>query len=119
MSVHTKIDKEGIYFITFTCYGWLPLIELSQGYDAVYNFFTAPGKQNHTVLSYVIMPDHLHLLIHYSGGKSLNTVIGNGKRFMAYEIIRLLEKKREQTILKKLQVEVKSKDRSRGKKHEV
>jgi REP element-mobilizing transposase RayT len=119
MSVHTKIDREGIYFITFTCYGWLPLIELSQGYDAVYNFFTALGKQNHTVLAYVIMPNHLHLLLHYSGGKNLNTVIGNGKRFMAYEIISLLEKKGEQTILKKLQVEVKSKDRSRGKKHEV
>jgi len=29
MSVQTKIDKEGIYFITFTCYRWLPLIELS------------------------------------------------------------------------------------------
>ena len=97
----------------------MPLIELSQGYDAVYNFFTALGKQNHTVLAYVIMPNHLHLLLHYSGGKNLNTVIGNGKRFMAYEIISLLEKKGEQTILKKLQVEVRSKDRSRGRKHDV
>ena len=119
MSIHTKIDKEGIYFITFTCYDWLPLIELSQGYETVYNFFTALGKQNHHVLAYVIMPNHLHLLLHYSGGKSLNTVIGNGKRFMAYQIIDLLEKKGEETILKKLQAEVKKKDRIRGKKHEV
>jgi len=119
MSVHTKIDKEGIYFITFTCYDWLPLIELSQGYDAVYNFFNVLSKQNHTVLAYVIMPNHLHLLLHYSGGKSLNTFIGNGKRFMAYEIINLLEKKGEEIVLKKLQAEVKDKDRSRGKKHEV
>ena len=119
MSIHTKIDKEGIYFITFTCYGWLPLIELSQGYDTVYNFFTTLGKQNHQILAYVVMPNHLHLLLYYSGGKSLNTVIGNGKRFMAYEIIDLLEKKGEETILKKLQAEVKNKDLSRGKKHEV
>jgi len=119
MSVHTKIDKEGIYFITFTCYDWLPLIELSQGYDAVYNFFNVLSKQNHTVLAYVIMPNHLHLLLHYSGGKSLNTVIGNGKRFMAYEVINLLEKKGNEIVLKKLQAEVKDKDRSRGKKHEV
>jgi len=80
MSVHTKIDREGML--------WLPLIELSQGHDAVYNFFTALGKQDHTVLAYVIMPNHLHLLLHYSGGKSLNTVIGNRKRFMAYLLIR-------------------------------
>jgi len=119
MSIHTKIDKEGIYFITFTCYDWLPLIELSNGYDTVYNFFHALSRQNHIVLAYVIMPNHLHMLIHYSGGKSLNSVIGNGKRFMAYEIINLLEKKGEEPILRKLKAEVKSKDRSRGKKHEV
>ena len=93
MSVHTKIDKEGIYFITFTCSSWLPLIELSQGYNTVYNFFRLPLiVKGHTVLAwYVIMPNHLHLLLHYNGGKSLNTVIGNGKRFMAYEIVSLLE----------------------------
>src|SRR5258705_12126957 len=119
MPVHTKIDKPGIYFITFTCFKWLPLIELSGGHDAVYNFFTALLKQQHTVLAYVIMPNHLHLLLHYNGGKILNTVIGNGKRFMAYELVRLLEQKGEHNLLQKLQTAVKGKDRSRGKKHEV
>lgn len=119
MSIHTKIDKQGIYFITFTCHCWLPLIELSSGFDAVYNFFTVLATQNHTLLGYVIMPNHLHLLLHFSGGKSLNTVIGNGKRFMAYEIISHLEQQNEQAVLEKLQEAVKSKDRSRGKKHEV
>jgi REP element-mobilizing transposase RayT len=119
VSVHTKIEKEGIYFITFTCYGWLPLIEISNGFDAVYNFFTALNRQRHTVLAYVIMPNHLHLLLHYGGGKSLNTVIGNGKRFMAYELVSLLEQNGQQVILQRLEAEVKSKDRSRGKKHEV
>jgi len=119
MSIHTKIDKDGIFFITFTCYGWLPLIELSNGYGAVYNFFTALNRQGHAVLAYVIMPNHLHLLLNFKGGKSLNTVIGNGKRFMAYEIVSLLEQKGENTLLKKLHAEVKDKDRSRGKKHEI
>jgi len=119
MPVHTKIDKQGIYFITFTCFQWMPLIELSNGYDAVYNFFAALAKQQHTVLTYVIMPNHLHLILHYNGGKNLNTVIGNGKRFMAYELARLLEQKGEVALLQKLQAEVKDKDRSRGKKHEV
>ena len=119
MAIHKKINKDGIYFITFTCYNWLPLIELSQGYHVVYNFFTVLGKQNHTVLAYVIMPNHLHMLLHYSGGKSLNTVIGNGKRFMAYELVNLLEQSGNQTILQKLKAGVRYKDRSRGKKHEV
>ena len=57
--------------------------------------------------------------MHYNGEKSLNTIIGNGKWFMAYEIINCPEQKSEQTILQKPGARVKSKDRSRGKKHEV
>ena len=120
MSIHTRIDKKGIYFITFTCYDWLRVIELSQGYNSVYNFFKALKNQMHDVLAYVIMPNHLHFLLHYNGGsKNLNTVIGNGKRFIAYEIVELLKQKREHALLEKLSAAVKDKDRSRGKKHEV
>jgi REP element-mobilizing transposase RayT len=120
MSIHTRIDKEGIYFITFTCYDWLRVIELSQGYNSVYNFFKALKNQMHDVLAYVIMPNHLHFLLHYNGGsKNLNTVIGNGKRFIAYEIVELLKQKREHALSEKLSAAVKDKDRSRGKKHEV
>jgi REP element-mobilizing transposase RayT len=119
MPVHTKVDKGGIYFITFTCFQWLPLIELSTGYNAAYKFFASLAKQEHTVLAYVIMPNHLHLLLNYKGGKSSNAVIGNGKRFMAYEIVNLLEQKGEKVLLQKLQAEVRDKDRNRGKKHEV
>lgn len=72
------------------------------------------------MLAYVIMPNHIHFLLHHNGGKqSLNTVIGNGKRFIAYEIVKLLKKKQEDDILRHLQKEVEEKDRSRGKKHEV
>lgn len=38
MSTKRKImESEGIYFITFTCHEWLPLLELTKGYDLVYN----------------------------------------------------------------------------------
>ena len=119
MSIHTTIKKEGIYFITFTCYEWLPLIELCHGYDIVYNFFSALKKQLHTLLAYVIMPNHLHFLLHYSGGKSLNSAIGNGKRFMAYEIVNRLEKSGQDALLQRLSDGVQKKDRSRGKLHEI
>jgi len=120
MTVHRKTNKPGIYFITFTCYAWLPLIETSGGYNTVYNFFRVLTDRKHIVLAYVLMPNHLHLLLHYSGGReTLNTAIGNGKRFMAYEIVRLLEEKKEHLLLQRLQAEVKANDRRRGKKHEV
>ena len=38
------------------------------------------------------MPNHVHALLYFPEmSKSLNTVIGNAKRFLAYEIIKQLE----------------------------
>jgi len=65
------------------------------------------------------MPNHVHFIMHYSGEKPLNTIIGNGKRFMAYDIISGLDEKKELAVLQKLKSAVRSKDRNRGKKHEV
>jgi hypothetical protein len=40
MAVRIPIDEaEGLYFITFTCCQWLPLFEITDGYDIVYNWF--------------------------------------------------------------------------------
>ncbi|MEO8712419.1 MAG: hypothetical protein ABI405_09870 [Parafilimonas sp.] len=30
-------EKDGDYFITFTCANWLPLFKICNAYDAVYN----------------------------------------------------------------------------------
>lgn len=118
MSVHSVVQKSGVYFITFTCYDWLPLIDLSDGYGAVYRFLGVLKSKGHQTAAYVIMPNHLHLLLHYTGqGGSLNSLIGNGKRFMAYEMIRSLEQKGKQALLQRLQVAVPGKDRARGQKH--
>ncbi len=45
VSVHTPKYKEGIYFITFTCHRWLPLIDISDGYSSVYRFFEVQSGQ--------------------------------------------------------------------------
>jgi len=72
------------YFITFTCCEWLPLFEITNGYDVVYKWFDYLKSKNHFVKGYVIMPNHLHVLIDfYKSLKSINTIMSNGKRFMA------------------------------------
>lgn len=120
MAIHTPVNATGIYFITFTCHQWLPLIERVKGYDLVYKWFDILNANSHTVTGYVIMPNHLHLLLHFvSNGKSLNTVVGNGKRFMAYDIIERLESRNEEGLLARLRAAVCATDRRRGKKHEV
>jgi REP element-mobilizing transposase RayT len=120
MAIHKPVSNAGIYFITFTCYSWLPLIQLTQGYDMVYNWFDILSSKNHAVNGYVIMPNHLHMLLYYTGiGPSLNTVVGNGKRFMAYDIIKVLTEQKEDKMLKRLKLAVKPSGKKHGNKHEV
>ena len=118
MPLHTVVHKTGVYFITFTCHDWLPLIDLGDGYGAVYRFFEVFRRKGHTITGYVIMPNHLHILLHYWGEKkSLNTLIANGKRFMAYEMLKALEERGEQDALHRLAAAVPAKDKAKGQKH--
>ena len=90
-----------MYFITFTCYDWLHLIEITNTYDEVYNFFDILNNSGHQLSGYVIMPIHVHLLLYFKMRKqSFNTTIGNGKRFIGYEIVERLEAARQDSILK-------------------
>jgi REP element-mobilizing transposase RayT len=120
MAIRKPVNTRGIYFITFTCHQWLSLIDMVHGYDLVYNWFDILSERGHTLTGYVIMPNHLHLLLHYTGiGQSLNTIVGNGKRFIGYDIVKRLEQQEQQRILTKLQLAVEPADKKRGKKHEL
>jgi REP element-mobilizing transposase RayT len=121
MPVRTTLPyNDGLYYITLTCYQWLPLIELTKSYDGVYKWFDHLKSKGHYITGYTIMPNHIHALIAFRNcGKSINTIIGNGKRFMAYEIIKRLQKQAQDDLLKKLQIAVERKDRERNKIHEV
>ncbi len=121
MPVKRKItEPDGVYFITITCHQWLPLIEQTNGYDLVYNWFDHLKDKGHYINGYVIMPNHFHALIAFRNtGQSINTIVGNGKRFIAYEIISRLEAQGETKLLHQLNLSVEAKDRERNKKHEV
>jgi REP element-mobilizing transposase RayT len=121
MAVRQTIPyNHGIFFITITCHKWLPLIEQTNSYDAVYNWFDHLKSKRHYIIGYTIMPNHLHALIGFQNtGKSINTIIGNGKRFMAYEIVKRLEQQNETLLLEQMQQAVETKDRQRNKQHEV
>ena len=50
--------------------------------------------------------------------KSLNTIVGNGKRFISYEIVSRLKKQNENQLLSLLEQSVTDSDRKRGKLHQ-
>jgi hypothetical protein len=81
-AVRTAIEQtEGLYFITFT-----------NCYNVVYKWFGYLDKNKHNIKGYVIMPNHLHVIIEFSkADKKINAIVSNGKRFMAYEMINKLQ----------------------------
>jgi REP element-mobilizing transposase RayT len=106
--------KFGTFFITFTCYKWIPLIAKTQGYDIIYNWFDYLKHNLHYINGYVIMPNHVHALITFTEtDQDINTIIGNGKRFMAYDIIKRLENNNETTLLAQLKYDVDKENKNR------
>ena len=121
MAVRSLQSEKGvIYFITFTCHRWLPLFEETNTHDAVYKWFDYLKKYENWVVGYVIMPNHLHLMLYVSDkSPPVNTLVGNGKRFLAYEIISRLKQDGRYDILEKLGNAVTIREKDRGKKHRV
>ncbi len=112
--------NSGIFFITFTCYRWIPLIDKINGYKIIYNWFDHLKANGHFINGYVIMPNHIHVLISFINTKqSINTIVGNGKRFMAYDMIACLKAKNEVGLLEQLSTQVPLSKKANKKLHEV
>ena len=54
-----------MFFITFTCYQWLSLIDTINGYEIIYKWFDHLKSKGHFINGYVIMPNHVHALISF------------------------------------------------------
>jgi len=114
-------DVYCMYFCSFTCHNWLPLFEKAQAYHAVYNWFLVLQQTCRCrVVAYVIMPNHLHCILYFQEpGFNLNTIMGNGKRFMAYTIINILQQQNNAALLHMLATAVTEREKKKGQLHKV
>ncbi len=122
MSTRTSHNNEApLFYITFTCYQWLLLFELCNGYDLVYKWFEYLNeKYNIKTTAYTIMPNHVHCILFFlNEDYDLNKIVGNGKRFMAYELIKRLQAKGLTKILLQLKEGLTERDVTKGQKHKV
>ena len=110
-----------MYFCTFTCQQWLPLFELTNSYDLVYKWFNYLKNKNIAdTIAYVIMPNHLHNILYFpKEGFDLNKIVGNAKRFMAYDIVERLNEIERLDILKQLSDVLTIREIKKGQKHKV
>lgn len=115
---HTKINTT--YFVTFTCYKWLPLFEITNLYDDIYKWFDLLNKEENFILGYVILPNHLHAPIRLSShSRTINRLIAEGKRFRAYEIIKRLRKLKLVELLNILEDGINNVEKKKGSIHKV
>jgi hypothetical protein len=130
MPVRFQHDQQpnSFYFVNFTCYKWLSLFQEANAYDAVYKCppvpvrtgFDSLFKNDIYVTGYVIMPNYVHAILYFPQmPKSLNTVIANAKRFLAYDIIKKLEEKKANHLLDVLHAGVKKRESKKGQIHKV
>lgn len=66
------------------------------------------------------MPNHIHALISFvKSDHSINSIVGNGKRFIAYEIIKRLKDQGANELLQELANNIEPGRRANKKQHNV
>lgn len=120
MTVKKNLEfNEVIYFITFSCFQWISLFDIV-GYDIAYTWFRKLQQSGIKLNGFVIMPNHLHVMLYLpKSSVVINKIIGNGKRFMAYEMVSRLKISKKEKILSRLRDGVSPADSKSGKIHKV
>jgi REP element-mobilizing transposase RayT len=112
--------KDDFYFVTFTCYNWLPLFDESNIYEYLPEWSLNLRRKGVEICAYVFMANHAHLMVYVNDDcEGLNKVFGEAKRFLAYKIITGLKLLNKTRLLKYLSVNVRNNEQFRGKKHQV
>ena len=113
-------EHDTFYFITFTCFRWISLFEITNLYNFIYKCFDINKSKSIYNCGYVIMPNHLHKVVYTKNcTDTINDIIGESKRFMAYEIIKRLKKSGRNDLLKLMHESVNPVDSFKGQVHNV
>lgn len=81
--------------------GWKNVFVADKYCDLIYKWFDyMRDKYENKIYAYVIMPSHVHTLIHISDkSPNISKLIQNAKRFLAYQIIKSLEDEKNIELL--------------------
>jgi len=99
-----KLEKNAPYFITITVIEWLNIFTNKEYFDCLINCLKYCQKNLGLLLyEYVIMTNHIHLIVQAREGYSLSKIIGSFKQFTTKEILVLLQNDRRKYIIRILE----------------
>ncbi len=99
------LDEE-CFFVTTTCYKWFPLLEMDsckQTLSESINFLST--KYSTATLGYVIMPNHIHLILYFKKGNQLSNWMRDLKKFTSVMVRQQIERAGDSELLEKLRVQ--------------
>ncbi|MDQ3194511.1 MAG: hypothetical protein M3P82_05880 [Bacteroidota bacterium] len=76
--------NDTFYYITFTCFQWISLFEITNFYNYIYRCFDILRSKKVYNSGYVIMPNHLHLLVFTDNTEEVIYNLIGETRFMAF-----------------------------------
>ena len=95
-----KYLNEHCFFVTTTCNKWKPLILLTKAFNLIENSLAFVNeKYKAAILGYVLMPNHIHLIIYFKQENRLSDYMRDFKKFTSTKIRQLLEEKGNDEML--------------------
>lgn len=89
-----------VYFITSTVVGFINVFDYTPASDIFVECLRfCQARRDFTLLAWVLMPNHFHLVTKRAENKSISEIIGNLKRYTARQIGRLCEDREMRQVL--------------------
>ena len=99
---HRHID-ERCFFVTTTCNKWKPLLLFTNAFSLIENSLNFVNEKYHAVLlGYVLMPNHIHLIIYFKSENKLSDFMRDFKKFTSIKIRQLVEESGNEAMLNSL-----------------
>jgi putative transposase len=99
MSERYKIlDQRRPYFVTFATESWVDVFTRSQYRDIIVDSLKHCQTKKHLVVyAWVLMSNHLHLVIALNGAGNIEDVIRDFKKFTAVQVCRAIENNEQES----------------------
>ncbi len=103
MGLRGRSIEDNVFFVTTTCHEWLNVFNEEMRFEILYSSFDFYNKKyDAQLLSYVIMPNHIHFIIFFSQLNKLSPYMRDFKKFTSGELRRMIDFDREIQLLEKL-----------------
>jgi putative transposase len=92
MARYQVLDQQGLNFITLTVVEWIDVFTRKEYKNLIVESLEhCKRKKGLVIFAYVIMSNHLHLIVQASGKSHLSDILRDFKRYTANRIIEDLE----------------------------